>query len=78
MKPSHALLLIGCCLTSFSADRLDVNKASPEAAAMNPARLADIAIRMKAYVDANQAVGIVAIVGRQDWWPASTRSAIRI
>ena len=64
MKPSQALLLIGCSFASFAADRLDVNKVSPEAAAMSAEQLAAIPIRMKAYVDANQTAGIVTIVGR--------------
>src|ERR1700693_1295275 len=64
MKPSQALLLIGCSFASFAADRLDVNKVSPEAAGMSAERLAAVPIRMKAYVDANQAAGIVTIVGR--------------
>ncbi|MGA8028800.1 MAG: serine hydrolase domain-containing protein [Bryobacteraceae bacterium] len=64
MKPSQALLLIGCSFASFAADRLDVNKVSPEAAAMSAERLAAIPIRMKAYVDANQAAGMVTILGR--------------
>jgi len=64
MKPSHALLLIGCSLASLAADQLDVNKASPEAAAMSAERLAEIPVRMKAYVNANQTAGIVTIVGR--------------
>ncbi len=64
MKPSQALLVIGCSFASFAADRLDVNKVSPEAAGMSAERLAAIPIRMKAYVDANQTAGIVTIVGR--------------
>jgi hypothetical protein len=63
MKPSQALLLIGCSFASFAADRLDVNKVSPEAAGMSAERLAAIPIRVKAYVDANHTAAIVTIVG---------------
>jgi len=64
MKPLLPFLLIGCSLASFAADRLDMNKVSPEAAAMSAERLAEIRIRMQSYVDANQTAGIVTIVGR--------------
>src|ERR1700719_1609135 len=64
MKPSQALLLIGCSFASFASDRLVVNKVSAEGAAMSAERLSAIPIRMKAYVDAIRAAGILTIVGR--------------
>lgn len=43
---------------------MDVSKPSPAAAGMNRERVASIAVRMKDFVDAHQAAGMVTIVAR--------------
>lgn len=57
-------LLLGCCFLCSGASRLDVGKLDPEAAGMNAQRVAAIPVRMKEYVDAHKAAGIVTIVAR--------------
>lgn len=64
MKTILFSLLLGCCLLCRGAARLDVSKPNPEGAGMNPERVASIAARMKDYVDAHHAAGMVTIMAR--------------
>ncbi|HEX4230346.1 MAG TPA: serine hydrolase domain-containing protein [Bryobacteraceae bacterium] len=64
MKTIRFLLLLGCCLLCRGASRLNVSTANPEAAGMNRQRVELIPVRMKDYVDAHKAAGMVAIVAR--------------
>ena len=57
-------LLLGCCLLCSGAAPLDVSKPDPEAAGMNRQRVASIAVRMKEYVDAHKAAGMVTMLAR--------------
>ena len=60
----QALFLFTCSLVSLAADRLDVNKVEPAAAAMSSRHLSAISVRMQEFVDAKQTAGVVTIVGR--------------
>jgi len=59
-----ALLLLECCFLCSGASRSDVSKPDPEAAGMGAQRVAAIPIRMKEYVDAHKAAGMVTILAR--------------
>jgi CubicO group peptidase (beta-lactamase class C family) len=60
----QAFFLFACSFVSLAADRLDLNKVEPAAAAMNSQRLSAVPVRMQEFVDAKQSAGIVTIVGR--------------
>ncbi|HTS30910.1 MAG TPA: serine hydrolase domain-containing protein [Bryobacteraceae bacterium] len=57
------LLLLSGSLAAFAGDTL-TEKPDPQAAGMNPERLAMIPVRMREYVDAGKTAGVVTIVAR--------------
>ncbi|HEY2014049.1 MAG TPA: serine hydrolase domain-containing protein, partial [Bryobacteraceae bacterium] len=61
MRPT---LLLACSLIAFAASSFVTDKTDPEAAGMNPARLARIPVRMKEFVDAGKTAGVVTLVAR--------------
>ncbi len=60
-----ALAVLGSmpCLV-WANDRIDIDHVDPQAAGMDPHRLANIRVRMKEYVDAHKTAGTVTIVAR--------------
>lgn len=56
--------LLACSLGAFAAEPFVLNKADPNAASMNPARLANIPLRMKEFVAAGKTAGVVTLVAR--------------
>ena len=63
MKTTTSLLL-GCTLAALAADSFSIGKIDPEAAGMDPARLARIPVRMKEFVAAGKTAGVVTLVAR--------------
>ena len=63
MKISISLVL-GCSLAALAAGPFAIDKTDPEAAGMNPARLARIPARMKEFVVAGKTAGVVTLVAR--------------
>jgi len=63
MKTTISLVL-GCTLAVFAATPFATDKIDPEAAGMNPARLALIPVRMKEFVAAGKTAGVVTLVAR--------------
>ena len=63
MKTTISLLL-GCALAVLAADSFSIGKIDPEAAGMDPARLARIPVRMKEFVAAGKTAGVVTLVAR--------------
>jgi CubicO group peptidase (beta-lactamase class C family) len=66
MKTTISLVL-GCTLAALpalAADPFAAGRIDPEAAGMNPARLARIAVRMKEFVAAGKTAGVVTLVAR--------------
>jgi CubicO group peptidase (beta-lactamase class C family) len=63
MKPTISLLL-GCALAALAADSFSISKIDPEAAGMDPGRLARIPVRMKEFVEAGKTAGVVTLVAR--------------
>ena len=63
MKTSISAFL-ACSLTALAAGPFVVEKVDPEAAGMNPARLARIPARMKEFVNAGKTAGVVTLVAR--------------
>ena len=63
MKTTISLLLV-CRLAALAADSFAIGKIDPEAAGMDPARLARISVRMKEFVAAGKTAGIVTLVAR--------------
>src|ERR1022692_883127 len=63
MKTMIALTL-GCALAALAARPFLVDKIDPEGAGMSPTRLARIAGRMKEFVSAGKAAGVVTLVAR--------------
>jgi CubicO group peptidase (beta-lactamase class C family) len=63
MKTTISLLL-GCTLAALAADFFSISKIDPEAAGMDPARLARIPVRMKEFVAAGKTAGVVTLVAR--------------
>ncbi|HYW43640.1 MAG TPA: serine hydrolase domain-containing protein [Bryobacteraceae bacterium] len=59
-----ALALLGWTLAAYSAEVFTPEKTDPAAAGMDPARLARIPAKMKAYVERGTAAGFVTIVAR--------------
>ena len=62
-------ILAGCTLAAWTpvvlaADSFTIRKIDPEAAGMNPARLAQIPVRMREFVTANKTAGVVTLVAR--------------
>src|ERR1700729_1314940 len=57
-------LVLGCTLAALAADPFTIGKIDPEAAGMNPARLAQIPVRMKEFVTAGKTAGVVTLVAR--------------
>jgi CubicO group peptidase (beta-lactamase class C family) len=58
-------LLLACIsLLGFAAGRGSLDQPNPEAAGMNPGRLADIHQRMQEFVDRGKAAGIVTVLAR--------------
>lgn len=58
-------LLVACIsLLGFAAGRGSLDQPNPEAAGMNPGRLADIHQRMQEFVDRGKAAGIVTVLAR--------------
>src|SRR3974377_253085 len=57
-------LVLGCALVALAARPFLVDKIDPEAAGMNPARLARIGERMKEFVAAGKTAGVVTLVAR--------------
>jgi CubicO group peptidase (beta-lactamase class C family) len=57
-------LVLGCTLVALAADSFAIGKIDPEAAGMNPARLARIPARMKEFVAAGKTAGVVTLVAR--------------
>jgi CubicO group peptidase (beta-lactamase class C family) len=57
-------LVLGCTLVALAADPIAIGKIDPEAAGMNPARLARIPVRMKEFVAAGKTAGVVTLVAR--------------
>jgi len=62
MKTTALFLLAGSL--ALSAGSFITDKTDPEAAGMDPARLARIPARMKEYVDAGKTAGVVTLVAR--------------
>ena len=58
------LLLLFCLLSSQAADNFVTDKQDPQAAGMDPARLAQISARMREYVAAHKTAGVVTLVAR--------------
>jgi CubicO group peptidase (beta-lactamase class C family) len=58
------LLVLGCAVLCLGSDRFDPNKIDPEAAGMNPERVAAIPVRMKEFVEQGTTAGMVTIVAR--------------
>jgi CubicO group peptidase (beta-lactamase class C family) len=63
MKTTISLLL-GSTLAALAADSFSIAKIDPEAAGMDPARLARIPVRMKEFVAAGKTAGVVTLVAR--------------
>ena len=63
MKTTISLVL-GGTLAVFAATPFATDKIDPEAAGMNPARLALIPVRMKEFVAAGKTAGVVTLVAR--------------
>ena len=63
MKTTISFLL-GCALAVLAADSFSIGKIDPEAAGMDPARLARIPVRMKEFVAAGKTAGVVTLVAR--------------
>jgi CubicO group peptidase (beta-lactamase class C family) len=63
MKTTIALTF-GCALVALAARPFVVDKIDPEGAGMSPTRLARIAGRMKEFVSAGKAAGVVTLVAR--------------
>ena len=63
MKTTISLIL-GCTLAALAADSFSIGKIDPEAAGMDPARLARIPVRMKEFVAAGKTAGVVTLVAR--------------
>jgi CubicO group peptidase (beta-lactamase class C family) len=63
MKTAISLVL-GCALAALAADPFAVGRIDPEAAGMDPARLARIPTRMKEFVAAGKTAGVVTLVAR--------------
>jgi len=63
MKTTISLVL-GYSLVALAADPFVIGKIDPEAAGMNPARLARIPARMKEFVAAGKTAGVVTLVAR--------------
>src|ERR1700689_2735136 len=57
-------LLFGCTLAALAAGAFSIAKIDPEAAGMDPARLARIPARMKEFVAAGKTAGVVTLVAR--------------
>src|SRR5579862_2416464 len=57
-------LLLSCSLAAMAASNFVTDKTDPEAAGMSAARLAQIPVRMKEYVDAGKTAGVVTLVAR--------------
>jgi CubicO group peptidase (beta-lactamase class C family) len=65
MRLTHVIpLLVSCALSIPAAERFDLNPVNPEAAGMNPAKLAEIPARMKEFVAAGTISGVVTILAR--------------
>src|ERR1022692_4823803 len=56
--------LLACSLGAFAAEPFVLKKADPNAASMNPVRLANIPLRMKEFVAAGKTAGVVTLVAR--------------
>src|ERR1700678_1287690 len=63
MKTTISLVL-GCTLVALAADRFAIDKIDPDAAGMDPARLARIPVRMKEFVAAGKTAGVETLVAR--------------
>jgi CubicO group peptidase (beta-lactamase class C family) len=63
MKTSICLVL-GCSLAALAAGPFVIGKTDPEAAGMDPVRLARIPARMKEFVVAGKTAGVVTLVAR--------------
>src|SRR5580692_7066741 len=63
MKTTMSLLL-ACALVALAADSFSIGKIDPDAAGMDPARLARIPVRMKEFVAAGKTAGVVTLVAR--------------
>jgi CubicO group peptidase (beta-lactamase class C family) len=57
-------VILGCSLGALAAGPFVIDKTNPEAAGMNPARLARIPVRMKEFVTAGKTSGVVTLVAR--------------
>ena len=57
-------LVLGCALAALAADPFTTGRIDPEAAGMNPARLAQVPIRMQEFVSAGKTAGVVTLVAR--------------
>src|SRR5215471_1606427 len=55
---------LACSLTVWAAVPFSTAKLDPQSAGMNPARLAQIPIRMKEFVTAGKTAGVVTLVAR--------------
>src|SRR5260370_23744034 len=64
MKTKTLILLLGCYIAAFSANTFIADKADPEGAGMDRARLARIPARMKEFVDEGKTAGIVTLIAR--------------
>src|SRR5205085_4179108 len=58
------VVVLGCCVASFAASTFVADRADPDGASMDRARLARIAVRMKEFVDDGQTAGIVTLIAR--------------
>jgi len=63
MKTSICLVL-GCSLAALAAGPFLIDKTDPQAAGMDPARLARIPVRMQEFVTAGKTAGVVTLVAR--------------
>jgi len=63
MKTLISLLTV-CTLTLLAADSFSIARIDPQAAGMDPARLARIPVRMKEFVAAGKTAGVVTLVAR--------------
>jgi CubicO group peptidase (beta-lactamase class C family) len=59
-----ALIFFLCSLTALASDRFDTDRTNARAAGMDAERLARIPARMKEFVDAGRAAGVVTLVAR--------------
>src|SRR5579863_9975132 len=57
-------LVFGLALSALAAGPFATDKRDPEAAGMNPQRLAQIPVRMKEFVTAGKTAGVVTLVAR--------------